>query len=83
MEIYSKIIGFHSICPPVFEKNGSVTTKSLNSNYNKNVSSSVVHRNNRVALRNKLVLGSQWGLITRHTAKLCLCILSVLVYYEK
>ena len=56
---YSEIMHFHSICPRVF-KNETVTTKSLNSNDYFNLSIIVVHRNNKVALRNKWVWGTQW-----------------------
>ena len=64
-------------------KNETVTTKSLNSNDYFNLSSIVMHRNSRVALQNKWVWGTQWGLIYRYPAKLCLFTLSILVCLKK
>ena len=42
-------------------KNEGVTTKSLNSNINKNVFRNEVHRNNRVTFCNKWVWGTPGG----------------------
>ena len=47
-----------------------VTTKSFKSNKNKNVSSIVEHRNNRVAFRNKQVWGTPGGNKIQNTLKL-------------
>ena len=47
-----------------------VTTKSFKSNKNKNVSSIVEHRNNRVAFCNKLVWGTPGGYNVQICAKI-------------
>ena len=44
IQIPSKIMPFHSICPRMFKKDETVTTKSLNSNDYFNLSSIVMHR---------------------------------------
>ena len=46
-----------------------VTTKSFKSNKNKNVSSIVEYRNNRVVFRNKQVWGTQRGNKIQNTLK--------------
>ena len=47
-----------------------VTTKSFKSNKNKNVSSIVEHRNNRMAFRNKQVWGTPGGNKIQNTLEL-------------
>ena len=47
-----------------------VTTKSFKSNKNKNVSSIVEHRNNRVVFRNKQVWGTPGGYNVQICAKI-------------